>query len=207
AGNDGRLTCAVTTYTLDGSASSNGTGFTALWAGPGINAGNQGQLSPVVSAPGTYFLTITDQSNFCQKTDTVVVSQDITNPVASSGPDRHLDCQTTTVTLNGSASSSGAFFTYNWAGAGISPVNQTIKSPSVTVPGTYNLTVTNNDNGCTAVDNVLVTQDIATPTANAGNTLTITCASPTITINGSGSSSGSQFGYIWQGPVIPSTPF
>lgn len=207
AGNDGRLTCAVTTYTLDGSASSNGTGFTALWAGPGINAGNQGQLSPVVSAPGTYFLTITDQSNFCQRTDTVVVSQDITNPVASSGPDRHLDCQTTTVTLNGSASSSGAFFTYDWAGVGISPVNQTLKSPSVTVPGTYNLTVTNNDNGCTAVDNVVVTQDIATPAANAGNTLTITCASPTITINGSGSSSGPLFGYIWQGPGINSNNF
>ncbi|MFM7401829.1 MAG: hypothetical protein ACKO4W_13090, partial [Bacteroidota bacterium] len=53
AGNDGRLTCAVTTYTLDGSASSNGTGFTSLWAGPGINAGNQGQLSPVVSGIDT----------------------------------------------------------------------------------------------------------------------------------------------------------
>ncbi|MCK6694629.1 MAG: hypothetical protein L6Q97_21340, partial [Thermoanaerobaculia bacterium] len=202
AGNDLELTCANPTQTLDGSASSTGPNFQTVWTGPDINAGNSGTLTPDITLPGTYILSITDLTNSCVTVDTVLVTEDKVAPDALAGPDLGLDCQTTTVTLDGGGSSAGASFTYLWTGPGIQPGDENLQSPAVTVPGAYTLQVTNTDNGCTAVDNADVTQDIATPTASAGQDITLTCAQSTLAIDGSASSSGPDFEYLWQGPGI-----
>ncbi len=202
AGADGLLTCTQVDEVLDGSGSSMGANFTLLWTGPGITPANEMQPSPTVTVPGTYILSITNTSNSCISKDTVVVNQNITVPAASAGADKKLDCMTTSVVLNGSMSASGANITYLWTGPGITPATSTQKSPSVTQPGNYTIMVTNTANGCTATDDVVVTQDIAVPTANAGADLVITCATPSITINGSGSSTGANIEYVWQGKGI-----
>jgi hypothetical protein len=59
AGADLTLDCDVQSVTLNGSA----TGGSPLWTGPDINAGNETQLMPVVSLPGTYILTVTSGTN------------------------------------------------------------------------------------------------------------------------------------------------
>ena len=207
AGNDGLLTCSNQTAILNGSGSSSGGVFQPLWTGPGINAGNQNQLSPGVTVPGMYILLITDTGNSCKKRDTVLVDQNIVIPAASAGPNWILDCQTVSVTLDGSLSGVSPTIVYNWAGSGINGTNQTNQSPVVNQPGTYNLVVTDNENGCTNTDQVVVNQDIVNPIASAGADGLITCAKLTETINGSGSSMGPLFSYLWQGPDINSLNF
>ena len=202
AGIDRLLTCAQTIVTLDGSASSNGANFQIVWTGPGINGSNSNQVSPQVTQPGMYIVSVTDNGNSCSSIDTVQVAQNIAQPAASAGADLHLDCQTTDVTLDGSLSANGATITYLWSGAGITPGTESQQSPVITQPDTYTLLVTDTDNGCSSTDQVTVTQDVALPTASAGNTFTLTCAQNTQAIDGSGSSVGPNFTYTWQGPGI-----
>lgn len=207
AGTNGLLTCAQTSYVLDGSGSSSGANFQTQWSGPGINAGNQNQLTPSVTQPGIYILSITNTNNFCVSTDTVEVTQDIATPAAAAGQDWMLNCQTTNVTLDGSQSATGANIAYLWTGPGINAGNQNQQSPNVTQPGNYALLVTNTSNGCTAQDDVTVNQDIAQPTADAGASFTLTCAQNSRAIDASASSVGTNFEYLWQGPGINTSNF
>ena len=202
AGADGLLTCAQPTAVLNGSGSSSGATFQIVWAGPDISAANQGQVSPNVTKPGTYILTITNTTNSCVSIDTVVVDENKVIPAAAAGPDWMLDCQTLDVTLDGSLSDTGATIVYLWNGNGINAGNQNLQNPNVNLPGDYTLQVTDNENGCTAQDVVTVGQDITTPTASAGADFTLTCLQNSQAIDGAASSTGPNFTYIWQGPGI-----
>ncbi|MFN0215505.1 MAG: hypothetical protein ACKVT2_14710 [Saprospiraceae bacterium] len=204
AGNDGLLTCANPTAVLDGSASSSGANFQLVWTGPGINAGNQNQAMPNVTVPGTYVLSVTNTTNSCITIDTVAVNENKAIPAAAAGNDLILDCQTTSSTLDGSLSEIGPNILYFWTGPGINASNQDDQNPPIDQPGTYTLLVTDSDNGCTATDLVVVTQDNVDPTASAGIDMLITCANLTQTLDGSGSSTGAIFTYAWDGPGINS---
>lgn len=207
AGADKTLTCTSPSVVLDGSASSVGAGFVYTWTGPGINGGNAGQQSPNVAVNGTYILSVQNTGNSCITTDTVVIDLNQTLPTADAPAQMMLDCQTTSGTLDGSASSTGPSFTYLWTGPDINPSNQNIVSPSVALPGNYVLLVTDTNNGCTAISNSTVLQDIVDPLASAGADLTLTCLQNTQSIDGSGSSAGPDFEYLWQGPGINSGNF
>jgi hypothetical protein len=207
AGPDGLLTCAQPAVTLNGSGSSSGAGFQTLWNGPGITPANQNQLSPSIALPGAYILAITNTTNSCVSRDTVVVDENKIVPLASAGQDHILDCQTLDVTLDGSLSDTGTTIVYLWSGLGINAGNQNQQSPNVTQPDTYTLLVTNTANGCTDQDVVIVNQNITLPVASAGNDLTLTCAQNSQAIDGSGSSVGANFTYLWQGSGINSDNF
>ncbi|MBK6998296.1 MAG: gliding motility-associated C-terminal domain-containing protein [Lewinellaceae bacterium] len=204
AGNDGLLTCANPTATLDGSASSTGANFQVLWMGPDINAGNQNQVSPNVTVQGTYILAITNTINSCVTFDTVVVDENKLIPAANAGNDLVLNCQTTSTTLDGSFSDVGPTIIYLWTGSGINASNQNDQNPPIDQPGPYVLLVTDSANGCTSTDQVTVTQDNVDPAASAGIDMLITCANTTQTLDGSGSSTGAMITYVWQGPGINS---
>ena len=79
-------------------------------------------------------------------------------PVANAGPDQLIDCHIGTVTLNGTASSSGGNITYTWAAANAGNIvsNGTTNSPVVNATGTYTLTVTNQTTQCTSTSIVNV---------------------------------------------------
>ncbi|MEK7414289.1 MAG: hypothetical protein AAB263_13320, partial [Planctomycetota bacterium] len=197
AGANMTLTCTTTQVTLNGSGSSSGANFTYLWTGPGIVSGAN-TLMPIVNAAGTYTLTVTNTSNGCTSSDQAVVTANTTAPTSNAGANMTLTCPTTQVTLNGSGSSSGAGFTYLWTttnGNIVSGANTNMAV--VDAPGTYTLTVTNTTNGCTASDQADVLQNIVAPTSNAGADMTLTCITTQVTLNGSGSSSGANFTYLW----------
>lgn len=202
AGPDGLLTCAQPTAILNGSASSSGPNIQTQWSGPGITPANQNQVSPNVTLPGTYILTITNTTNSCVSKDTAIVNENKITPVASAGQDWVLDCATTSVVLNGSLSDTGATIVYLWTGTGINAGNQSQQSPTISQPGNYTLVVTNSANGCSAQDALVVMQDIAQPIASAGADFTLTCAQNSKAIDGSASSTGANFNYVWQGPGI-----
>ncbi|MCB9283910.1 MAG: gliding motility-associated C-terminal domain-containing protein [Lewinellaceae bacterium] len=187
------LGCMVSEVTLSGSGSSTGPNIAYQWGGPGILSGGT-TLNPVVNQPGLYTLTVINTQNGCIETATVTVEQDITPPVAV-GVSLPITCTDTVVMINGSGSSQGPNFTYQWNGPGIQSGASSL-NPEVNVSGTYSLTVTNADNGCTASTNVVVGDQTQPPVA-MGTSTPITCANPWAIIDGSGSSAGPNFSYLW----------
>src|SRR6185436_13486709 len=184
------LNCMITSVTLTGSSTTAGVSYS--WTGPGGFTSTR--ATPSVSAPGTYTLTVTNLANGCSSSDTVAVTQDIALPVANAGADKALNCTITSVTLNGSSTTPGV--SYGWTGPG--GFTSASATPSVNAPGTYTLTVTNSANGCSNSDQVVVTQDTAQPTANAGADKLLNCTIPSVTLNGSSTTPGVI--YSWTGP-------
>jgi gliding motility-associated-like protein len=180
AGADSVLTCTNTTINLNASSSTSGATFQWI-GGPSSAAYN-------VTIPNTYTVVVSNPSNGCTATDNVVVSQDITLPNANAGADSVLTCTNTTINLNASSSTSGA--TFQWIGGPSSAAY------NVTIPNTYTVVVSNPSNGCTATDNVVVSQDITLPNANAGADSVLTCTNTTINLNASSSTSGATFQWI-----------
>lgn len=204
AGPDGVLTCTNPQLSLDGTGSSSGANIQIMWTGPGITPANQSQVSPMVGLSGNYILAVTDLTNSCTARDTAFLDLDQVNPQAIVPVSYVLNCQTLAVTLDGSSSSTGANITYQWNGAGITPVTATLQSPVVNLPDVYTLLVTNTDNGCTASVTTTVLSDVATPIADAGLDSMLTCTNPAINLNGSGSDTGAGFLLTWVGPDINS---
>ncbi|MBK8566238.1 MAG: T9SS type A sorting domain-containing protein [Saprospiraceae bacterium] len=110
-----------------------------------------------IQAFGTYIFTVTNALNGCSASDTLVFSQNTDTPIADAGPDFILSCLNPTATLDGSGSSAGPQYQYQWTGPGI--LDPDVINPIVNEPGVYTLTVINLANGCTATDETLVLQD------------------------------------------------
>ncbi|NUO00361.1 MAG: T9SS type A sorting domain-containing protein, partial [Saprospiraceae bacterium] len=159
AGPNQTLTCSAVTVTLDGSGSSSGPNVTYAWAGPGIVSGGT-TATPIVNVAGTYTLTVTNQSNGCSAASQVTVDSDTAAPTVNAGTDQVISCGDTTVILDGTGSSTGANFVYAWSGPGVVSGGATAM-PIVNTGGTYTLTLTNQSNGCSALDQVSVVVNTA----------------------------------------------
>ncbi|MFT4664649.1 MAG: gliding motility-associated-like protein [Polaribacter sp.] len=161
------LTCDTLETYIDATASSNAANFSYSWttANGNILQGNNG-LTPLVNELGEYNIVITNTNNNCTQSGSITVDQDISPPIADAGstPDL-LDCNTLTVNLDGSNSSVGPVFTYDWAtiNGNILSGNNTL-SPLVDSGGVYTLTIENQENGCQAIDEVTVEENPEYPT-------------------------------------------
>jgi gliding motility-associated-like protein len=196
-----QLTCANTTVGLSGTGSSTGNNFTYQWTTADGNLLNGATtLNPVVNEPGTYQLLITNTANGCTQTAQTTVSEDVVTPSANAGAPMTLTCTNTQLTLGGTGSTGGQF-SYQWTTAnGYIVSGATSLTPSVNLPGTYQLLVTNLTNQCTAVSSVDVGQDVATPVANAGQGGELSCTVTQMVLDGGGSSAGNNFAYAWTTP-------
>lgn len=198
AGTPDTLTCSVSSVVINATASSQGAAYGYTWAGPGTISSFTG-LQPTVSEPGEYQLTVTNQINGCTALSTVVIERDVTAPTADAGPVDELTCVQTLITLDGSASSSGTVYQYEWTalnGGQITAGANTL-APTVNEPGLYRLRITNSFNDCESEDTVLISEDVATPSVDAGPTSTLTCVIPSVTLAGVGDTNP-LFVYDWE---------
>ncbi len=153
------------------------TGYSYSWS-PIIGLDNPNIAQPTATKPNTYFLTVTDTSNGCTATSSVVVTGNILIPTANAGNPITLTCANPSAIIGTPAVAGNK---YSWApSAGLSFDN--IAQPTVNSAGTYTLTVTNLANGCSASSTVVVSKNMTSPTANAGNPITLTCANPSAII-------------------------
>ena len=157
--------------------------------------GVSGILNPVFNAAGSYGVTVTDQ-NGCTATAVFVLTADVAAPVAGIIPPSGLTCAQPEAQLDGSISSSGGVYSYLWSGPGILGPNN-VPIISVNAPGAYALEVRNTLNGCTASAEAIVAQDIASPDAQVSSPGNLNAAQPVLALSGAGSSSGSEYVYIW----------
>lgn len=191
------LNCLVDTAVIDASGSSGGPRIVFNWSftplpggnGPGFVSGDT-TLLPVVNAPGTYLLSMTDTLNFCKSVDSVIVQQDITPPLAEAGPADTLDCANTTVLLDGSGSNQGAEFNYLWT------TGDTTLQASVSLPGTYSLTVTNAANGCSSADSTTVLELTELPEVAIDPPGLLNCGESELPLSAT-ASAGPEFAYEW----------
>ncbi len=191
----GMITCINNSVNL----STNVSAASYTWTAPGgssITSGVNAQ-SATGQGGGTYTVTINDPNSCGSPLSSAVVnvSANTTPPTISASAGGALTCATTNVTLSGS-SSGGT--TYSWSGPGIVSGGSTA-NPIVNQPGTYNVTVTNPSNGCTANTNVSVSQNTTPPGATASGGA-LTCAATNITLSGS----PGGMNYSWSGPGIVS---
>jgi|GEM_PF-1412640 len=195
AGSAGEINCAVTSINLDGTGSSTGANITYSWAGPNVVL-NGNTLNPTVGAPGTYTLTVTNTDNGCIATDDVEVTQSSDVPSAIINGAEDLTCLVSEVTLTADESgNAGLNVTYTWTYPDLTIYVGT--SITTSDAGTYTLTVDNTDNGCSIEANVTINDNTAAPTADAGADAELTCAASTVTLDGTGSSFGANFTYLW----------
>ncbi|MBL0046065.1 MAG: hypothetical protein IPP33_17240 [Flavobacteriales bacterium] len=173
----GTLNCNVSSVQLGGSG--NGT---FSWSGPNNYTSNV--QNPTVSVAGTYVLTVTG-ANGCTSTAQAVVEQDNTPPGAQA-TGGVVNCTVLSVQLGGSGNG-----TFSWSGP--NNYTSTVQNPTVSVAGTYVLTVTG-ANGCTSTAQAVVEQDNTLPGAQAtGGTLNCTVLS--VQLGGSGNGT-----FSWSGP-------
>lgn len=195
AGNDVTLTCGITTVNLSGSSSTPNTSYS--WAGAGVVSGGN-TLTPSVNIAGSYTLTVADNSNGCTATDIVDVIPDANLPNVNPGNPQTINCTNASVTLSGSSTTSGV--TFSWAGPG--GFNSGSQAPSVSVPGSYSLTVTNPSNSCSATQAVTVSIDTVTPSLSVTpSSLVINCSNPNATLTAATTASPATI--AWAGPTGP----
>ncbi|MBK7342146.1 MAG: choice-of-anchor L domain-containing protein [Saprospiraceae bacterium] len=182
------ITCANPQITLDGAGSVITPGSSFAWSTSNGNilGGTTGTTIQIDDA-GNYLLVITDPASGCTDQISINVTLDKALPLSAASPDGVLTCLKTSVTLDGSNSSTGPDINYLWTtpnGNLSGPVQAS--TTQCNAPGTYSLLVTDTGNGCTSTVTVNVQIDTLSPLASAGTTDQIDCIDPTITLQGSG---------------------
>ncbi|TNE62853.1 MAG: hypothetical protein EP344_04665, partial [Bacteroidetes bacterium] len=200
AGPDNTLTCSVLDLQLQANVISSGSNMLQYnWSTlDGAILSGAGTSTAVVGSAGTYALLVTDLGNGCTATDQVTVVNDVATPIAQIDQAQTLTCSITSVPLDGTGSSTGVDFVFQWSTLDGSFVGQPNSlQPTVNAPGTYSLLITNTANGCTETASVVVPEDIADPVAEAGAGVVLTCDDPTLGLDASGTSTGTDFQYQW----------
>lgn len=185
------LTCMTTQMELIG----DGTGL-AVWTTLNGNILFTSGFSAQIDAPGTYLITTTDVNNGCTATSTVVISENTQIPALSIAPPDVLTCLLTTVPVN--AAAQGQVLQYSWQTTGGNILTgQNTAGITVDQPGTYSVTVTDGQNGCTSTASVNVGEDIDLPNIQIVAPGTVTCDAPAITVEGQNLSLPGNFTYTW----------
>ncbi|MEO6037903.1 MAG: hypothetical protein ABIQ93_05770, partial [Saprospiraceae bacterium] len=203
---NGPLSCLQTTAALSGAGSSTGANISYAWTAFGGGTISSGQTSQnaVAGSAGSFVLAVTNSSNGCVTTDTVVLAANTAPPALTTLIPGILDCDTDTLSLSATATPTTATLAWTASMGGQLVSGQNTLNPQVITAGTYTLTATNPANGCTATTTVAVTSNYTPPTAVAMAPNNLTCQSPSVTLTGNGSSTGPNFQYAWSGGNIVS---
>ena len=185
----GEISCLQSAVTLMANSSSPDVIY--QWDGPGFQSSEQ---NPTTTVAGEYMVTVTGL-NGCTSTRTVEVTGNTEEPEAS-GTGGAITCDDETVTLMGNSSIPSSSFV--WVSQ-LGPVFNE-QNPVVEVATEYTLTVTA-PNGCTGTFTVTVEEDNEIPDASAGEAATLNCFASELVLNGTGSSNGSTFNYLWTSPT------
>ncbi len=202
AGPDTTLTCSRTEINLEGTGSAVGADIIYAWSGPGI-VSDINTLQPLINEAGVYVLEVTDTSNFCVVTDTVIVDLDTLSPDANitSLQNMLITCEIQTLTLSGFASTPLGNVAYEWTtGNGKIENNPTNANVTVSRGGTYILTVTDLTTGCTNQETIFVEEDTNEPFVQVLPPNTLTCDSTSVQLVALPPTNQPIYTFIWIGP-------
>jgi hypothetical protein len=199
AATPGELTCSQAELDLDATGSSQGNDIQIVWTTDDGNiVAGDSTYTPTVDAAGTYRATVTNLLSGCTNEVDVEVTADQDLPEVVIASPEDLTCVILELDLDGSGSSGGSNIEYLWETTdGNIVAGSTEAIATIDAPGTYTLTLTNNENDCVEASSIEVLEDVAAPIADAGVEETLNCNVSSVTLDGSNSSSGSNFEYLW----------
>ena len=194
-----KITCATPVLTMNSTGSSSGSKITYAWKTTDGNLTGANNLNAAtLDKAGSYFLIVTDTSNNCKDTSSVVlITGNTTKPTVSltSGT---ITCIDSIITIITTGTSIGTKMTYLWSTADGKIVSGgSSLSAKVNQGGTYTLVVKDTSNNCIDSTSVFMNQDKVPPIASAGPDKLLTCVDSLATLDGNASSSGSKFNYSW----------
>ena len=201
AGDGGSITCAQDTLMLTGSGSM-GANIIYQW-GEGsegeILPGEATMLNPRVVHGGTYTFIVRDTATACQAMDTVVVLQDTIAPIVEAGEGARLNCTDENVQLDASASEFDGSISYQWSPADLLIIDDSQPlMPAATQPGLFELILTNNRNGCAAMDTVRVEAGEGAPDVIIATPNTFGCDGATLLqLDATSSTTGADYTHEW----------
>ena len=157
------------------------------------NLGNESTAT--VTEAGNYTVTVTGE-NGCTEAFDIDVINNFIEPTPDAGPDAQLTCaQSETMLTASGTSNTGGSLSYEWTLNG-NTIGMDASIP-VSAIGTYEVIVTDDINGCTAIDVVEVSSDDNIPEVILEEAATIDCNNQSITLSGVNSSSGPNIVYEW----------
>ena len=202
AGAPQSLDCEILSIGIGGNGSSSGANFTYQWTGPGITGANGTLENPIVDEEGMYTLVVTNEEFGCVSAPAEVVVTDLAyTPQVILEVLDVLDCATQTVQIDARDSDGGPEFVYQWLDGNLNPIpdgNALILN--VNEAQFYTLQVLDTITGCGNSGMVEVEENELYPIAEAGLDQLLTCGSPVVTLDGTGSQMGGQISYIWTTP-------
>ncbi len=182
------LTCDVESVVIE--STSNQTITAYEWSN---NLGEESSAS--VSEAGNYTVTITGE-NGCTNIIDVDVSDNFQEPIPNAGPDAQLTCAQSETMLTASGTSNiGGNLSYEWTLDG--NTIGTGAEISISAVGTYQVIVTDESNGCTAIDEVEVSSDDNIPEVVLEEVTTLDCNNQIVSLSGINSSAGPEIVYEW----------
>jgi len=200
ANSNGIITCANDSVPLFGTGSSSGPNFIYAWTSLGGQiTGPTDSLNSTAGAGGTYILSVTNTSNNCTSRDTIIVPANVTPPsvIGTLPPQLSCDPDQDTISIF-IIVGPPAFVLINWTTADGNIVSgQYTPAPQADQPGLYTVSVFDPANGCYNFDTSMVIANFTIPNADILQPDTVTCQSPSIVLEGSGSSVGANFSIQW----------
>lgn len=200
------LNCELESQTLDATASDQGPNFNLFWKAN--NGGNilsgQNTPTPIIDATGIYELVITNLRTACKDSVILLVEDTINTITAAIDAPALLTCDAPQTDLTIAAvASTGENVQYLWSSETGNFVGGTTGSTvTVNTAADYTLVVLDTFTRCSDTALVVVNQDVGLPVAEAGEGAVINCEFSTVTLDATGTSTGNNFIYSWQGPCI-----
>jgi thiol-disulfide isomerase/thioredoxin len=191
------ISCSTPQAQVSGAGSSSGPNFTYQWTTTDGNiVSGDNQLLLNVNEAGTYTLLVTNNANGCFSTSSAVVESNAVLPNLSIQSPAAIDCDTDEVVINASQSQSGTGITYQWTTTNGNIVSgATTLTPTVDEAGTYQLLITNSNNGCTSTGTTSVVIDQVAPTVSVPSG-SLNCGQPEIQL----CATGTGVSFSWDVP-------
>ncbi|MEO1712406.1 MAG: hypothetical protein AAFU60_03640, partial [Bacteroidota bacterium] len=199
----GTLTCENPDTMLSAVGSSQGVAMQYSWFLNSVLIESGINLQEIaINEPGIYCLELINLATGCSNEACTEILQDVAVPIVDAGPDLAITCQDTVLTIQGTGPGDPNL-EISWTSTGggcILGANDQLLIET-NCPGTYTLTITDPNTGCSGTSSMVVSLNNMPPFANAGPDQEINCLESIATLDGSLSDAGPNISYSWSALV------
>ncbi|MBK8880288.1 MAG: gliding motility-associated C-terminal domain-containing protein [Haliscomenobacter sp.] len=200
---DQTITCRDTSILLEAALPDNRP-YAYRWCQLLLNGDSLCQTGLQITAnlPGVFLFELTDLETGCKSYDQVEVFLSLTPPSVEAGALDTFPCNATVVGLQGAVNLPPGMFRAIWStsNGAILPGSDTLLQTQVSSPGVYRLVVEDLRNHCSSSDSVQVVADTRFPPAFAGQDTSLTCANPSLRLQGSTEIPNRNLEWSWATP-------